>query len=230
MTTEKTLENIIRIADRIKDGASAVALMFCEELIDQLKAEINTRETMRKAEQNGQKDMLAGALKILQSTKKCNPIFKKALTAPDGSQIITDGFRAVKLYSPLDLPVHDAANRYAAESVAAGIDRIIMQAAQNRGETIKPLDGNALKNLIATQKAEMKARGDKTKIVALDLTPEIRVDACLLVDLLRVLPGATLITSANKVEPWRRPVYLKAENGCGVLLPLFKGESANDKT
>lgn len=97
-------------------------------------------------------------------------------------------------------------------------------------ETIKPLDGNALKNLIATQKAEMKARGDKTKIVALDLTPEIRVDACLLVDLLRVLPGATLITSANKVEPWRRPVYLKAENGCGVLLPLFKGESANDKT
>lgn len=97
MTTEKTLENIIRISDKIKDGASAIALMLCEELIDQLKAEISTRATMRKAEQNGQKDILAGALKILQSVKKCNPIFKKALTAPDGSQIIT-GFLALWIY------------------------------------------------------------------------------------------------------------------------------------
>lgn len=230
MTTEKTLEKVIRIAEEIKSDASAVALMSCEKFIEELKAEINARTTMRKAEQNGQKEILAGALKILQSVKKGNPIFKKALTTSDGSQIITDGFRAVKLFSPLDLPVHDVANRYAAESVAADIDRIIMQAAQNRGEVIKPLYGIALKNLIATQKAEMKARGNKTKIVALDLTPEIQIDARLLVDLLRVLPGATLVLSANKIEPWRRPIYLKAENGCGVLLPLFKGKSANDKT
>lgn len=225
MTTEKALENILRIADEIKSGANAVALISCEKFITELKAEIHARATAQKAAQNGQKDILAGALKILQSVKrKHNPIFTKALRTANGEQIVTDGFRAVKFFEPLDLPEPDITERYNAENMAAGIDQLIIQASGNRGETVTPQSVDELKNFIAVQKATMKAKGDKSKMVLLDITPKVRVDACLLVDLLRALPGATITMSANKIEPWRRPIFLKAENGCGILLPLFKGD------
>ena len=247
---DKVFTDIVKgVGSRIPDAAFIKALFFTpsgelsdlsdkvreifdrdipREILDEQKR--NTQKNKEKAlfkENNKtttkkvQNQILAGVLKILRSAKR--EIYNKALRTEDGAQIITDGVRAVKLYSPLDLPTF--ADGYEAESYANSIDKIIKNASHNSGITIMPKSVQELRKLISEQKLLYKEKNDKSQIVPLDITPDIRLDACKLVDLLRVLPDAVLIVSSNKIDTWRRPVYLKAENGCGIILPVYKGNN-----
>ena len=199
---------------------------------ESLKKSMETNETKKNTTtsvQRVQKGIISGALKILESGKKQNPILGKALYTHENEQIISDGFRAIKFNSPLDLPVHEDSDRDEAENMAEKMGCIIKQASENRGATIMPPTLQELKNFIAIKKVAKRNNGDRTKIIPYELTPVTYIDACLLVEILRVLPGVILVTSINNTYPWHRPVYLKAENGCGVLLPIRYEAGEEDK-
>lgn len=202
------------------DYDTAAALTECGGLVSDLEAEINAQT----AKQGGKKEAQAAALRILKTAEQnARDKLAKALTASDGAQMISDGFRAVKLSEALPIPQH-ADN--AAADMARSIERFITEAAENVGEPITPPTVAELKNYITIKKAEAKSRREKLPYIPYKLAEGIGVDAVLLVDLLQILPDAVLIPSG--VERWRsvRPLYLKAANGCGLLCPLRLPEEA----
>lgn len=211
MTTATTLERVYKIMNAFQANDNAAALTECGGLVADLQAEINAQE----AKQGGKREAQAAALRILKTSEKYGrDQLTKALTASDGSQIIADSFRAVKLPEPLPLPQHSD------PATVQAFERFINEAAENNGETITPPSIAELKNYITIKKAEAKARRARLPYIAYKLADGVGVDAVLLVDILHLLPDAVLIPSG--VERWRsvRPMFIKSAHGCGVLCPL----------
>lgn len=214
MTTETTLARVYKIMNAFKANDNAQALTECGGLVADLQAEINAQQ----AKQGGKKEAQAAALRILKNAeKRGHDKLTKALTASDGSQIIADAVRIVKIPEPLPIPQF---TDNSALEMPQTMERFIKEASENNGETITPPSIAELKNYITIKKAEAKSRRERLPYIAYKLAEGVGVDAVLLVDLLQILPDAVLIPSG--VERWRsvRPIYLKSAHGCGVLCPL----------
>lgn len=214
MTTETTLARVYKIMNAFKANDNAAALTECGGLVADLQAEINAKE----AKQGGKKEAQAAALRILKNAeKRGHDKLTKALTASDGSQIIADSFRAVKIPQPLPLPSYTDST---GDSIARTMERFLEEAAENKGESITPPSIAELKNYITIKKAEAKSQHKRPPYILYKLADGVGVDAVLLVDLLQILPDAVLIPSG--VERWRsvRPLFLKSAHGSGIICPI----------
>lgn len=217
MTTERILERVMRITEAVKADACVVALMDCNKLIEDLKTELS----MKAAKQSGNNDIFAAAMKILKCGAKASSDLSKAITAKDGSLIIMDGCRAIKFSAPMSLPRFEDKENFRAENFANNISNLINELSKKPGQKITPPAIDELKNFIAIETAAKKARGEKCKSIDYELTPGLKVEARLFVEMLRALPNAVIFVSDNAMGQ-NKIIYLKAENGNGIILPLLK--------
>ncbi len=211
MTAEKALEKVLRIMN-VASRESAV-IEECASFVADLQAEINAAAEKK----NGRRNAQVAALRILKmSYKNKQEKLTKALVASDGQQLISDGYRAIKLVTPLHIP--DNTDNTVAD-VTKAVEGFIKMASENLGDEITPPSLSELSSLISVKRAEAKADGSRLTNVPYEIAPGIHVDALLLLDVLEILPDVVLVPSVVGKE--RKPLYLKSEYGCGLLCPIL---------
>lgn len=212
MTIAKILEQVCVIHAHLKGNDTVSAFLACDALVADLQAEINAQE----AAKDGKKEAQAAAVRILKTAEKTGQDkLTKALTATDGSQLISDGYRLVKLATPLPLPQYAAGEE---RELVGRLENFLANASENCGAGITPPSISELRNPIAIAKAEAKINRTKLPYVQYLLGDGLYVDALLLLDILQIFPDAVLIPSV--VQRATRPIYIKSAHGSGLLCPL----------
>lgn len=211
MTIAKTLERVCVIHAHLKGNDTVSAFLACDALVADLQAEINAQE----AAKDGKKEAQAAAVRILKMAEKNGQDkLTKALTAIDGSQLISDGFRLVKLTATLPLPQCGEGEE---RGLVGRLENYLIHAAENCGEEIAPSISD-IRNAITLAKADAKANKARLTSVQYLLGDGLYVDALLLLDILQIFPDAVLIPSV--VQRATRPIYIKSAHGSGLLCPL----------
>lgn len=215
MKLETIYTDVLRIETALKDNYTAAAVHILEEIRAKLEAAFRAETNAR----SGKKEIEAAALRILKSADDFRPVLKKAYKTADGVAVC-DGYRAI-IFNESDapeLPTNDPAAPY------PDITSILKNAAEN----LDPLTLPTLSDLIAyikTEKARRKAAKDKTPIFY--HFDGVAVNAEYLRDVMQALPEAS--ATASRFHRDTRPLYFKAANGCGLLMPvrIRKEDGAN---
>lgn len=210
MKASYILEWTTAAAGHLKNGDSRNAADIIEALKEEAAAEIRREEAKNGGKLNRQK----AAERVIKSAKNyqsARPCFHGAWNDAAGRQCICDGFQAYRLREALPLePIPEKEN-------TLDLNRIITK---NDGE---PLDLPSLAELrayIKTEKAELKAKKDKS-IVVYDFGEGLpAVNAEYLLTALELLPGCT--ATASKLRPLLNCIYFESSDGDGVICPVRK--------
>lgn len=180
-------------------------------LISDLEADI--REENNKARGCGNLNKLAKA--IFKSAPPASKMMQYA-KIDNGVQFILDGYRIVGFYEPLDLPDYDACKDK--DNLPPEWFKIshILEATEYDDE--KPLQMPT----VAELKAEIKIAKSKSKSKGLRFMWKFEngpaVNAQFLLDFMEGFPDMKIYASENK--PMANPLYMEAEKGMGILLPI----------
>lgn len=157
------------------------------------------------------------AKRIMKSDKND---FRKRKEEIDGKICVTDGYRAIIFNCPIDLPDDEREDKRSG-SYASVITTYMDDCRKNYREVLKIPTADDIK---ATMKAMKEQYVDiPTKFIdewLLGQTEDghkILVDPKFLLDMVEALPGCTCYSSGE----YKKPVYFKADNGEGFLMPRF---------
>ena len=159
----------------------------------------------------------AGVEKAMRAVIKSAPEHQLQLQGvfeSAGKQTVCDGFRAIRVNEPLDLPA-------APSPCTLDIDGLIAKAKSRATTKLKVPPLGELKGFIAVSKAENKAmnagRANK-KLIVWDFGEGFpAVDANYLLDILTVFPEAD--ASCGGMDD---PIYFSHDAGDAILLPIRK--------
>lgn len=225
MTTSKLyefraeLECALRLLEKNADNhCSALTL---SRLIEKVDAEITAAD----AKSTGRTSTLAAVKRILKNSASSSLEGFKYATVTNGYQYFCDGWRFVALDQPL--PGFPAIPENVGAVAFAKLDT-----PTDSPDPLQLPDLNELKNWIKRRTAEHKASGQKTK-----LTLNYQFGNCLpvvnaayLVDMMEALPGAVAAVDHDKHNPKAFRIWFTAENGHGLLLPVFYRQNPVEKT
>ena len=176
------------------------------ELLIDARARMDTATTPRGA--------VAAAGRIVKNCNDARPSFKGIFTRGD-KYCICDGFHLLRLNEDITSLPH-VENDFDVDATMSG-------AIKAAGEAVELPSVGELRAFIANDKK--KVGGGKKRA-------HLRTPYCLagfwycnaeyLLDMLQALPGCT----AYKPAGWRQPLYFKAENGDGILLPVRPPEQS----
>lgn len=211
MTNEKLLMLANAALLHLRNNATEDAADILRALKEDAETEIR-KAAARSAGKLDRFKACGRVLKVAMSDQR--PALRGAWIA-DGLQYICDGYRLAGLRDPLDLP--------AIPEGVAPIDaaRILDPAKHNAGAVLDLPDVAELRAHIKTEKARLKAAGDKHGAPAWDFGDDLpRVNALYLLDMLEIFPDARAICSKHR--PKLDPIYFDSADGCGILLPVRK--------
>lgn len=211
MTAEKTLlltnAALLHLRDNSPENVRDILQALKED------AEKNIRNAAAKSV--GRLDRMKAMQRIIKSAKADNREVLHGAWIANGKQYVCDGFRIVSIYDPLDL-----------ETIPDHVQPI-------DGERIMPKDGNAggtvldlpdvgtLRAYIKTEKARLKAEGNKKRGAVYDFGDGLpAVNAQFLFDMIEIFPDAT--ATASKQRPTLSGIYFNSADGDGILLPVRK--------
>lgn len=212
MKEEYVLERLNEIAQYMDEKEIAFRVM--REFMEYTKEQI-CRQEMKNAGTSG---VYAAAKRFVRDCAGRGIRSEGAYTAPDGNQYICDGYRIAKFYQPMELQkLPDGVEPYDYESFIEG--------AKKDGWFYAALpDVGKLRAAIKVRKAENKASGKskifrkqgKTECVWYFPENESYFNAEYLLDMLEMFPNARAAVGNKAIST----MYLEAENGEGILLPI----------
>lgn len=190
--------------DPTKASSGVPALItLCAALRDDMRREANKA--------NGK----ANIEKVMRAIIKNAPEHQRQLQGAivlDGKQYVCDGFRAIRLNTPIDLPAPPV-------PCTLDIDRIFEDAQRNATTPLETPTLGELKTYIKLNKAENKAKygkGANKETILWDFG-EGRpvVNAVYLLDILTAFPDATITYYIMTA-----PLYFSHADGDAILLPV----------
>lgn len=224
MTSEKIYSNLLEYVNTLNeddqkfilksvnanchyDNCGIGTIMLINLMVD-LKEDI----AFRNAKQNGNTDSLKAAKDILKvANKGCRDACKGAWIA-NGKQIVTDCYRALRFNTPLELPVlPDSFTPINMEQIFSGVYT-------NSNEYPLPTIGE-LKTFIAMEKANGSRNG-----IEYDIGKDYPlVNAEYLLTMISGLQNCKAYF-ANAVMP----IYLKGDNGDGLVVPIRRMKTVQE--
>ena len=206
------LAKVNQIDTRVRESNTDAAIYLLKLLRDEL-AEGVLNESAVKSGQGAAVKVLRDLLKFSESQKR-KPIAYPWLDS-QGRQCVTDGYRAFRVNSPLPLPARP-------DDAGPPVD---LDSLVNPSLHTIPIDVPApasIKAFIETHRAAYKVRNGNMKgflSPIWDFGPGLpAVNAAYLLDLLTVMPDATLTAQENVL----RPIYCASSVGDALLLPVRK--------
>ena len=210
MTTEKLYDIIKSWSVRIHDEGF---LMMENEMLDVLKS-LESDMLIEQSKKSGTKSIVTAANRIIKNAESRNkPMLEGMFTnqTRDGSTLycVCDGFVAIRFNEKQLLPEIDS--KYHGQE---------MQLEQ----IVKPMDGSKeialpdtseLKVYIKTHKIKEKNNPKKVADYLLNEELNLWVNPQYLLNAMECLPDCKAY-AANRISP----IYLKAENGDGVVMPV----------
>lgn len=204
-----------------KNADNYYAALSLSRLIEKVNAEITAAD----AKVTGRTSTLAAVKRILKNSASSSVEGLKYATVTNGYQYFSDGFRFVALDQPL--PGFPAIPENVGPVEFAKLDTPTDSPA-----ALQLPDLNELKNWIKRRTAEHKASGQKTKLTLNyqfgDCLPV--VNAAYLVDMMEALPGAVAAVDHDSRNPKSIRIWFTAENGHGLLMPMFCRHPPVEKT
>jgi len=184
-------------------GGVPALITLCAALRDDMRREANKA--------NGK----ANIEKVMRAIIKNAPEHQRQLQGAfvhDGKQYACDGHRAMRLNTPIDLPVPPV-------PCTIDIDRLFADARRNATTPLETPSQGELKSYIKITKAENKTKygkGANKKTILWDFG-EGRpvVNAAYLLDILTAFPDATITFSTLTA-----PLYFSHADGEAILLPV----------
>lgn len=210
MTNSEMYTGVLEALEYL-DPFDALSRIHLERLRDKLEADIRS-ET---AKASGKGTIAKAAERIIKSIPDTRPQYCGAWMR-NGRQIIVDGYRLVAFNEPLPLTE--------APEDKPGCERLDPFKLLDQARTA-PNCYSEFPSLDEL-KAEKKIRRAKVKTGALDKntagvwyplenTDAPALDIDFMIDMLECLPGAEIFWTN-----WQSPVYFRAENGEGIVLPI----------
>ena len=210
MTNEKLYDIIKSWSVRIHDEGF---LMMENEMLDVLKS-LEADMLIEQSKKSGTKSIVTAANRIIKNAElRNNPMLEGMFTnqTRDGSTLycVCDGFVAIRFNEKPLLPEIDS--KYHGQE---------MQLEQ----IVKPMDGSKeislpdigeLKVYIKTHKIKEKNNDKKVSDYLLDEELNLWVNPQYLLNAMECLPDCKAY-AANRISP----IYFKAENGDGVVMPV----------
>ena len=204
-----------------KNADNYYSALSLSRLIEKVNAEITASD----AKSTGRTSTLAAVKRILKNSASSSVEGLKYATITNGCQYFCDGYRFVALNQPLpgfpEIP----------ENVGA-VEFAKLDTPTDSPAPLQLPDLNELKNWIKRRTAEHKAAGQKTKLTLNyqfgDCLPV--VNAAYLVDMMEALPGAVAAVDHDKRNPKAVRIWFTAENGHGLLMPMFCRQNPVEKT
>lgn len=204
-----------------KNADNYYSALSLSRLIEKVDAEITAAD----AKSTGRTSTLVAVKRILKNSASSSVEGLKYATVTNGYQYFSDGFRFVALDQPL--PGFPAIP----ENVGA-VEFAKLDTPTDSPAPLQLPDLNELKNWIKRKTAEHKASGQKTKLTLNyqfgDCLPV--VNAAYLVDMMEALPGAVAAVDHDKRNPKAIRIWFTAENGHGLLMPVFCRQNPAEKT
>lgn len=146
-------------------------------------------------------------------------IFSKSATI-NGRQIVCDGFKLFSLVSPVELsPEYMNAGDAASAELEKIYTRFVSAARDNAKKPLTVPAAAVLKAFITSEKARLKAAGDKLHKPSYDFGDGLpAVNAEMLLDVLTVYgPNVQLYGGA-----WCEAIYITSDAGDGLIMPCKK--------
>ena len=155
----------------------------------------------------------AVAKRIMKSNKNDSRKYKEEV---NGKTYVCDGYRAIIFNGPLVLPDDDRAYSY-----VSGIDTMMKEIHKNCTEVLKIPTADDIKvtmKAIKEQYVDIQTKYTDEWILGNTAdNHKILVDQNYLLDMIEALPGCTCYSSME----YKKPIYFKADNGEGFLMPRF---------
>ena len=210
MTTEKLYDIIKAWSVRIHDEGF---LMMENEMLDVLKS-LEADMLIEQSKKSGTKSIVTAANRIIKNAESRNkPMLEGMFTnqTRDGSTLycVCDGYVAIRFNEKPLLPEID--EKYHGQEM-------------NLEQIVKPMDGSKeialpdiseLKVYIKTHKIKEKNNPKKVADYLLDEELNLWVNPQYLLNAMECLPDCKAY-EANRISP----IYVKAENGDGVVMPV----------
>ena len=210
MTTEKLYDIIKAWSVRIHDEGF---LMMENEMLDVLKF-LEADMLLEQSKKSGTKSIVTAANRIIKNAKSLNkPVLEGVFTnqTRDGSTLycVCDGFVAI---------------RFNEKPLLTEIDSKYHGQEMQLEQIVKPMDGSKeitlpdigeLKVYIKTHKIKEKNNPKKVADYLLDEELNLWVNPQYLLNAMECLPDCKAYAT-NRISP----IYLKAENGDGVVMPV----------
>lgn len=210
MTTSQILSQAAEINRALENHETAAAQTLLRKLIGRLQDDIRNAECKSK----GTLSALKAAQHILKTASNAgNKRLAYPWTDEQGRQILCDGFRLARLNEPLPLP-----ERPKGLGDLSAFIVVLQSAINSRSERLEAPEASKLSAYVKMVKPTLPKDG-AAKWDFGDGLP--MVDAQYLLDMLTLLPGATLYCTGK--NPLISPIYFESESGDGVLLPVRKG-------
>ena len=220
LTTETILSRVHAAAEIIKDDHGNLAV-FAQllELEEALEADIREQAARSKGRGSAARTLTA----ILTAQKKLGsrPWTEYAWLDAAGRQCVCNGFQAFRLNAPLPLEPRPADAPKPIDLV-----KIFPAPADLASEyrVIKLPDAAEVKAFAAVERAKSGRRKRKTEIMwdFGDGLPGVNVQ--FLIDLFNVFPDASEVYVKSDYARYISPMYVKAEGGDAVIMPLTNEE------
>lgn len=217
----ETMQNAKALYERGIRGADWCPFHELADLALDLREQMN-REAAKSA---GRGNARTAMLRIIKNASELRPTMRGAWM-DDGRQVVCDGYRVIRLNTPLDLPEPE-------QKMPNGEPPVNVKDCYPRNTECDPLplpSIGELKAYIKAQKAEQKARGIRAseRRAVWDFGEGLpMVNAEYLLDAMEALPGCKLYASAER--PMVSPITVAAESGDGLILPIRKVENTNSE-
>ncbi len=190
--------------DPTKAGNGVPALItLCAALRDEMRTEANKA---------GGKANIEKAMRAIIKNAPDHQRQLQGAIVLDGKQYVCDGYRAIRINTPIDLPA-------APVPCTLDIDRIFEDARRNATTPLETPTLGELKTYIKLKKAENKAKygkGANKETILWDFGEGLPVvNAVYLLDILTAFPDATITCYIMTA-----PLYFSHADGDAILLPV----------
>ena len=210
MTTERLYDIIKSWSVKVHDAGF---IMMENEMLDVLKS-LESDMLLEQSKKSGTKSIVTAANRIIKNAELCNkPMLKGMFTnqTRDGSTLycVCDGFVAIRFNEKPPLPEID--EKYNGQEMQ--LEQIVRPIYDSK--EINLPDIGELKVFIKTHKIKEKNNPKKVADYPLDEELNLWVDPQYLLNAMECLPDCKAY-AANRISP----IYLKSENGDGVVMPV----------
>lgn len=210
MTTEKLYDTI----KAWRDSCDTAGLYLVAKDIDTTLKQLESDMLLEQSKRSGTKSIVTAANRIIKNAESRNkPMLEGMFTnqTRDGSTLycVCDGFVVIRFNEKLLLPEID--EKWHGQEIQ--LEQIVRPIYDSEEITLP--DIGELKVYIKTHKIKKKNNPKKVADYLLDDELNLWVNPQYLLNAMECLPGCKAY-AANKISP----IYFKAENGDGVVMPV----------